>query len=125
MNVRRPLTVLAAGVASLALAAGPASAHFCYHNDLTAQAAAGMAGSKAYVTFGALAAEFTGLCPAGIDVLADAGGVTTDTLINIHGVMAGGLEKQGKTNKAIAHLDFAAVEAAFGDAAAACGGTAA
>lgn len=121
MTFRRPLTILAGAAAALVVAAGPASAHFCYHNDLTPQAAAGMAGSQGYVSFGALAAEFTGLCPAGIDVLAAAGGVTTDTLINAHGLMAGGLEKQGRSNKAIGHLDFGAVEAAFDDAAAACG----
>jgi len=39
--------------------------------------------------------EFTGLCGAGIEVLADAGGVTTDTLINGHGVMAGGTVRKG------------------------------
>lgn len=123
MHVRRPLTVLATTVASLALAAGPASAHFCYHNDLTPQAAAGMAGSSGYVTFGALASQFLDLCPAGVQIVADAAGVTPDTLINAHGLMAGGLEKQGRSNKAISHLDFAAIEAATADASAACGTT--
>lgn len=124
MSFRRPLTVLAAAAASLAVAAGPASAHFCYHNNLNANAAAGMLGSNGYATFAELALEETGLCPAGIQVLATAAGVTTGTLIKAHGVMAGGLAKQGRENKPIGHLDFAAIEAAFPAAAAACGGTA-
>ena len=43
-------------------------------------------------------------------------GVTTSTLINAHGVMAGLMGG----NKAISHLDFAALEAAIPAAAAAC-----
>ena len=67
-----------------------------------------------------LATEFTGLCPAGVDVLADAAGVSTSTMINAHGVMAGGTEGK-RTIKPISHLDFGAIDAAFGDAVAACG----
>jgi hypothetical protein len=80
-----------------------------------------MAGSATWISFGDLAFEFTGLCPAGIEILAEAGGVTTDTLINGHGTMAGGtLRKDSPGNKAIGHLDFAAIDAAEGDAIAAC-----
>lgn len=120
MQLRRLSTVAIATVASLALAAGPASAHFCFKTALNERAAAGIAGSNGWATFGDLAFQFTGLCPAGIQVLADAGGVSTTTLINAHGVMAGGLVKQGRSNKAISHLDVDAIEAAFPAAEAAC-----
>ena len=66
--------------------------------------------------FGTLAAEITGLCPAGVQVLADAAGVELGTLINAHGLMAGPTDG----NKAISHLDFAALDAAGPAAAAAC-----
>ena len=72
-------------------------------------------GLNGFVSFGAIAAS-EGICPAGAEVLADAVGVTTSTLINAHGVMAGPTDG----NKAISHLDFAALEAAFPAAAAAC-----
>jgi hypothetical protein len=120
MSLRRPVTVLVGAFAALAMAAGPASAHFCYKTDLNPKAMAGQLGSANWVAFGDLAAEITGLCPAGVQVLADAAGVTTSTPINGHGLMAGGLAKKGTSNKAISHLDFAAIEAAEGDAIAAC-----
>ena len=66
--------------------------------------------------FGVLAAQITGWCPAGVQILADAAGVTTDTLINPHGLMAGPTDG----NKAISHLDFAAIDAAMPAAGAAC-----
>ena len=56
------------------------------------------------------------LVEGNITLLADAVGVTTSTLINAHGVMAGPTEG----NKAISHLDFAALEAAIPAALAAC-----
>jgi hypothetical protein len=116
MLVRRLSTVAAATVAAIALSTSAASAHFCYFSDPNPNGNAGRAGSNGFVPFGVLAAQITGLCPAGIEVLADAAGVETDTMINAHGAMA---EPTGG-NKAISHLDFAAIEAAFGDAAAAC-----
>jgi hypothetical protein len=125
MGIRAGRRLALTGIATAAaigLAAAPASAHFCYKNDLTPQAAAGMAGSSNWVSFHDLAFEFTGLCDAGIDVLAGAGGVSSDTLINTHGTMAGGTLKKGGGNPAISHLDFEAIEAAFPAAAAACGG---
>ena len=61
MNVRRPLTVAAGVVASIALAAGPASAHFCCPKHLNEHAAAGMAGSNGYLTLESLVTEI-GLC---------------------------------------------------------------
>jgi hypothetical protein len=121
MHLRRLSTVAVSSVAALAVGVAPAAAHFCYHNDLTPQAAAGMLRSNAYVSFGDMAFEFTGLCPAGIEVLADAAGITVDTPIHARTVMAGGLAKKGRSNPAINHLDFEAIEAAFPDAAAACG----
>ena len=117
--VRRALMSGVATVASVALVARPASAHFCFKDN--ARAAEGMAGSANWVSFGALAFEFTGLCTEGIQILADAGGVTTDTLINGHGLMAGGtLKKESGGNKAISHLDFEGIDAALPAAAAAC-----
>ena len=120
MKIHRLAMLTVATVASIGLGAGPAAAHFCYHNNLTPQAAAGLLQSQGYTSFGALAAEFTGLCPAGIQILANAAGVTVDTPIHAHAVMAGGLEAKGRSNPAIGHLDFAAIDAAFPDAAAAC-----
>jgi hypothetical protein len=81
-----------------------------------------MAGSQGWVSFGDLAAEITGLCDAGIEILADTAGVTTDTAIKAHGVMAGGTLRKGEDsgNKAISPLDFEAIDAAFPDAVAAC-----
>ena len=118
---RRIVTGGIAAFAALLVTAAPASAHFCYKNNLTPQAAAGMAKSQGFTTFGELAFEFTGLCPAGIQVLADAAGVTTNTPINAHAVMAGGTLRDGTSdNPAISHLDFAAIDAAFPDAVAAC-----
>jgi hypothetical protein len=110
-----------AAVAAVVLAAAPANAHFCFKTELNERAAQGMAGSNNWVPFEVLAFEFTGLCDAGIEVLAEAGGVTTDTLINGHGLMAGGtLRKAESGNKAISHLDFDAIDAAMGEAIAAC-----
>ncbi|HET7736930.1 MAG TPA: hypothetical protein VFK52_13205 [Nocardioidaceae bacterium] len=122
MFVRRITTVAVAAGATLAMAAGPAAAHFCFKTELNERAAAGMSGSANWVSFGDLAAQVTGLCPAGVQVLADAAGVTTDTLINGHGTMAGGTLRKGPDagNKAISHLDFAAIEGAEEDAIAAC-----
>ena len=118
--IRRGL-VTAAGVTTvLALTAGTASAHFCYFTEANVNAELGRAGSKGFISFGDLATEFTGLCPAGVDVLADAAGVSTSTMINADGVMAGGTEGK-RTIKPISHLDFGAIDAAFGDAVAACG----
>jgi hypothetical protein len=110
MLVRRLSTVAAATVAVIALTASSASAHFCYFSDPNPNGDAGRAGSDGFRTFESIATEFTGLCPAGIEVLADAAGISTDTLINAHGVMAGPTDG----NDAISHLDFAALDAALG-----------
>ena len=120
--VRRTLTTAAATLAIVGLAAGPASAHFCFKTNLNAMAAQGMAGSATWVSFGDLAFEFTGLCGAGIEILAEAGGVSTTTLINTHGTMAGGTLGKGDDagTKSISYLDFEAIDAAFPDAVAAC-----
>jgi len=120
MRIRSLSTVAVGTVAAIALGVSPAAAHFCYHNDLTPQAAAGMLGSNGYTSFGALAFQFTRLCPAGIAVLADAAGITVNTPIHARAVMAGGLAKQGRSNPSIRHLNFDAIGAAFPDAEAAC-----
>lgn len=110
MLVRRLSIVAGAAATTIALTAGSASAHFCFFDDPNPNGDAGRAGSNGFVTFESLATEFTGLCPAGIQVLADAAGVELNTLINAHGVMAGPTDG----NKAISHLDFAALDAALG-----------
>ncbi len=120
MHVRRLVTITAGAIAAIALGVAPASAHFCYNNNLTPQAAQGMGGSNGFAAFGELALEFTGLCPAGLEVLADAAGVTLDTPIHARAVMAGGVAKKGGSNPAIGYLDFDAIDAAFPAAEAAC-----
>lgn len=122
MAPRRLVITGVATVAALALGAGPASAHFCFKSELNERAAQGMSGSSNWVTFEALAFEFTGLCPEGIAILAEAGGAELDTLINSHGTMAGGTLKKGPNagTKSISYLDFEGIEAAEGDAIAAC-----
>lgn len=119
-SIGRLATLTAATATAVVLAAAPASAHFCYVNHMTPQAVAGSAGSNGFATFGEIATEFTGLCPAGIQVLADAAGVGVGTPINLHAVMAGGALSKGKQAGGISHLDFAAIDAAFPQAAAAC-----
>lgn len=114
------LAGFAASAIVFALTAGSASAHFCYFTEANTNAELGRAGSNGFATFGELAFQFTGLCDAGIAVLADAAGVSTTTTINAHGVMAGGTLRNGKNIKPITHLDFAAIEAAFPAAEAAC-----
>lgn len=110
MLIRRLSIVAGAAATAIALTAGSASAHFCFFNDPNPNANAGRGGSNGFRTFESIAVEFTGLCPAGIEILADAAGVEPDTLINAHGVMAGPTDG----NKAISHLDFAALDAALG-----------
>ena len=115
MFIRRMSTVAVVAAAVIAFSAAASNAHFCYFTDPNPNGDAGRAGSNGFVSFGVIAAS-EGFCPAGVLVLADAVGVTPSTLINAHGLMAG----PTGGNKAIAHLDFAALEAAFGDALAAC-----
>lgn len=119
-SLGRLATITGAAATALALGVAPASAHFCYVNNLTPQAVAGAAGSNGFATFGELALEFTGLCPAGIQILADAAGVEVGTPINTHAVMAGGALSQGNEAGGISHLDFAAIDAAFPAAVDAC-----
>jgi hypothetical protein len=122
--VRRMVMTGIGTVVAVGLVAAPASAHFCFKTNLIERAAQGMAGSANWVSFGDLAFEFTGLCPDGIEILADAGGVTVDTLINGHGLMAGGTLRKGEDagTPSISHLDFEAIDAAMSDAIEACGG---
>ena len=115
MLVRRLSTIAAGAAATVLLTATAASAHFCYFSNPNPNGDAGRAGSNGFVSFGAIAAS-EGICLAGAEILADAVGVTTSTLINAHGVMAG----PTGGNKAISHLDFAALGEAIPDATAAC-----
>ena len=117
----RRLSIIGVGtVAAVALGIGPASAHFCYIDNMTPQAMAGASNSNGFVSFHDLAFQFTGLCDAGIKVLADAAGIAVETPINVHAVMAGGAEFKGKDARGISHLDFEAIDAAFPNAIAAC-----
>jgi MFS family permease len=121
--LRRALMTGAGAVAILGLAAGPASAHFCFKTNLNARAAQGMSGSANWVSFSTLAAEFLpGLCDAGIEHLATAAGATPSTLINSHGTMAAGTLKKGPDSgtPSISHLDFEALDAAVPAAFALC-----
>ena len=120
MHVRRIVTISVGTLAGVALGLGSASAHFCYVNGMTPQAMAGAGSSSGFASFHDLAFEFTGLCESGIQVLADAAGISVETPINLHAVMAGGAESQGKDARGISHLDFGAIDAAFPDAVAAC-----
>lgn len=120
---RRAITATVGGVAMVGLAAGPAAAHFCYKDWQTDQSAAGVGKSSGWMTFEDMAATYLGLCPEGIVILADAGGVTTDTLVNARGTLAGGTLKKGADagTSTISYLDFAAMEAQFEAAFGACG----
>jgi hypothetical protein len=118
--VRRLVVGGVATVAAFALAVPPASAHFCFRTQLADRATEASSGSPAWVSFHDLAFEFTGLCDAGIDILAAAGGVSPSTLIHAKTVMASGTLKKGGGNPGISHLDFEGIEAAFPDAEAAC-----
>jgi hypothetical protein len=120
MFVRRISTIVVGTATAVALALGPASAHFCYVNNMTPQAMAGASNSNGFASFHDLAFEFTGLCDAGIQVLADAAGVSVDTPINLHAVMASGAEFRGNDARGISHLDFEAIDAAFPEAVDAC-----
>lgn len=122
--LRRLATATVAGGTAVILAALPASAHFCFKTELNERAAAGQAGSANWVPLDVLAAEITGLCPEGVAIVVAASGASADTLINIHGTMAGGTLRKGEAggNTAISYLDFAGIEAAEEDALAACGG---
>ena len=117
MFIRRAATVAVSAVAAIALSGGAASAHYCFFNNPNPNADAGRGGSHGFHTFGFIATEFIGLCPAGAEILAEAGGVEMDTLINAHGAMAGG----SGGNKAIGHLDFEGIGAAAEEAFGACG----
>jgi hypothetical protein len=117
---RKAGTFVAVSGAVLAMTAGSASAHFCYFTEANVNAEMGRGRSQGFTTFGEIAFDFTGLCDAGIAVLADAGGVSPTTTIHAKAVMAGGTLRTGKDVKPISHLDFEAIEAAFPDAFAAC-----
>jgi hypothetical protein len=117
MFLRRAAVVLAGATTAIALSATSATAHFCFNAHAVQQGAQGMADSNGFASFEELAFEFTGLCPEGIEILADAAGVETWTAINVRTVMASGAV--GKS-QGISHLDFDAIDAATPAAIAAC-----
>lgn len=119
----RGLFVGAAAVASLALTAGTASAHFCYKTNENPASWEGKNGSSNWASFNELVAiNLAPLCDEGVQLLADAAGVTPSTLINTHGTMAGGtLRGDDPGTKSISYLDFDGLFAAIPDAFIACG----
>ena len=119
MRLIRSAGAVAGALATIALAAGPASAHHCYNAKAVEQGLMGMASSHGFATFYDEALEFTGLCDAGIQVLADAAGVELWTPINDHATMASGSD--GKS-QGITYLDIDAIDAAVPAAIAASGG---
>jgi hypothetical protein len=116
MFLRRLTIVAAATGAALVASTSPALAHYCFFNDPNVNADANRAGASAFVTFSEYT-DFTGLCDDGKTILADAGGVRLDTLLNVRGSMAGGREAG---TRAIGHLDFGSLIAAGPAAFAAC-----
>ncbi|HEY0902538.1 MAG TPA: hypothetical protein VGE14_01465 [Marmoricola sp.] len=116
MLVRRLSIVAAATTAALMAGASPALAHYCFFTDPNVNANANRAGSTAFMPFSEYS-DFTGLCTEGKEILAEAGGVTMDTIMNGRGSMAGGREQGTRT---IGHLDFGAVFAAGPEAYEAC-----
>ncbi|PXY31911.1 hypothetical protein [Prauserella muralis] len=118
----RVLMTGAGTVAAVALAAGTASAHFCYKTEVNPASWEGKNGSQNWTSFAELVAIHIGpVCAEGVDIIADGAGATPTTLINTHGTMAGGtLKKDSPGTKSISYLDFAGLEAAIPAAIAAC-----
>lgn len=115
MLVRRLSTVVAGAAAAVLLSTSAASAHFCYFNNPNPNAQDGRAKSQGFVSFETIAAS-EGICEAGAEYLANLLGISTGTLINAHGVMAG----PTGGNKAISHLNFGVLFPAIPDAMALC-----
>jgi hypothetical protein len=108
MFVRRLAIVAGTAAAAVALSTGSAFAHECYFTNPNPHADAGRSQTPAFMSFYDMAfAETEGaLCDDGIAVVADALGITPDTLINVRGMMAGPTEG----NKAIQHLNFGLID---------------
>lgn len=121
--VRRLSTVVGGATAVVLVAAGPAAAHFCFLVNASDRSDAGRAGSNGWNTFAEDARSFfPDLCDDGIAVLAEAAGVSPDTPILAHSVLANGTLRngQGKDVPAVDYLDIEALEAVIPDALAAC-----
>jgi hypothetical protein len=98
------------------VAAGPASAHFCFKTNRNATSTAAVAGLANWMSFADIArVELPGICDAGIAYIADAAGASADVMINTHATMAGGTLRKGEDSgtRSISHLDFEALEAAI------------
>jgi hypothetical protein len=117
MFVRRLSIVSGLAAATVALSTGAAFAHECYFTNPNPNAQAARAGTPAFMSFHDMAYQFTGLCDDGIALVAEAAGITPDTLINTKGMMAGPTDG----NRAIQHLDFDALDEAMPAAVEACG----
>ena len=123
-SIRRFAVTAAATGGLLVAAAAPALAHECYNTQRSATGNAAAAGSNGWATFASEVAEFIppASCPAGVQLLAAAAGITPDTLILQHATMASGTANSphGPGTPAISYLNFGALDAAVPDAIAAC-----
>ncbi len=124
-SLRRVGTVTVATGTILVMAAGPAMAHFCYNTKRSEQGNRAAAGSNGWQSFADAVRMHLppASCPAGIQLLATAAGVTPTTLILEHSTLAQGTfrhKPSGPGNAAVSYLDFAALEAAIPQAIGAC-----
>jgi hypothetical protein len=109
MFARRLSIITGATTAAVLLSSGAALAHGCYFTNPNPNADANRAHTKAFMSFTDMAHMFIApdFCAEGIEILAEAAGITPETMINGRGMMAGG----SGGNKAIQHMDFAGLEA--------------
>lgn len=131
--LQRGLIGLAAAVAALALTGGSALAFECYNASRSDQGNAGAANGQGATIADFLSGE-VGLCDEGVEFVVEGleeEGFQTDVVINVHALMAGGLEKNGKgeeklhDGKGIDHLSedfFAAADELIGAAFGICAG---
>jgi hypothetical protein len=128
----RLVAVFAAAFLALVVS-GSAYAFECYNTQRSEQGNASGANGQGLISPEEFLSEDVGLCPEGVDhVLAglEEAGYPSDPLINIHALMAGGLEKTGKEDKlndgkGIDHLPqdfFDTADALIGEGFGVCGG---
>jgi len=135
--MRKRLLATSAGIAAalIVASAAPASAFECFNANRSAQGNASAAGSNGLASIATILADpnIVGLCPDGVAfVIAglEEAGFRTDILINVHTIMASGLEKTGKEDKladgqGIDHLSeefFATADGLIGEAFGFCAG---
>jgi hypothetical protein len=100
--IRKTVIAGVFGVLAIALSGGSAWAFECYNTQRSDRGNEQAAKGQAMVSVPEFLAGFVGLCPAGVAHVVEgleAEGFDTEILINGHALMAGGLEKNGKTEK--------------------------